>query len=86
MKIEKHLFICTRCKAQNGEEDVGLALQKTLKAQFKENHPSLPVRINKSGCLGKCRLGVNAVCYPEGKWFEKLNLESKDLLETELKS
>ena len=40
----------------------------------------------EGGCLEKCQLGVNAVCSPEGKWFEKLTFDHKDLLEMELKS
>ena len=86
MNIEKHLFICTSCKTQSGEEGVGLKIHKSLKAHFKQSHSNLSLRVNKSGCLGRCRFGVNAVCYPEGKWFEKLTFDQKDLLEMELKS
>jgi (2Fe-2S) ferredoxin len=34
------------------------------------------VRVNASGCLGRCKKGIAAVLYPEGKWFE--NLKSTD--------
>ena len=76
MSYETHLFICTRCKTQDGSEGVGKELQKNLKSYFKEKFPDQSIRVNKSGCLGKCKLGVNAVCYPKGVWFEKLNEQS----------
>ena len=77
MNLEKHLFICTRCTTQSGEEGEGLELQKSLKSYFKENHADKKIRVNKSGCLGRCSTGVNAVCYPEGRWFEKLSLNDE---------
>lgn len=80
MNLEKHLFICTRCTTPTGQEGEGLQLQKSLKSYFKKNHSDKLIRVNKSGCLGKCSTGVNAVCYPEGRWFEKLSLDDEDNL------
>ena len=84
MEFKKHLFICTSCKTQDGSEGIGMEMQKELKAFFKTSHPELQVRINKSGCLSKCRQGVNAVCYPEGKWYNKLRKEDTRILKEEL--
>ena len=86
MNLEKHLFICTRCKTQTGEEGKGLELQQSLKKFFKENHPEKSLRINKSGCLGKCSTGINAVCYPEGEWFKELSTTDEKLLQEKLLS
>ena len=77
MNYESHLFICTRCVTQAGENEVGLELQQKVKKYFREYHPDKKIRINKSGCLGKCKNGVNAVHYPSGVWLEKLNRQSE---------
>lgn len=84
MTYQKHLFICTACKDQSGEENVGLELQQKLKRHMKTNFPHLNLRVNKSGCLGKCETGVNAVCYPSGKWFTHLSKQDFKTLENEL--
>ena len=80
MEIKKHLFICTSCKGQKGEENIGLELQKELKQFTREHAPDKSIRVNKSGCLGKCKTGVNAVLYPEGKWLSHLSSEDSNTL------
>ena len=84
MSLNKHLFICTSCKDQNGEEGIGLQMQQDLKSYIREEHSEKSVRVNKSGCLGKCNLGINAVCYPEEKWFSKLSKKDTEILKNEL--
>jgi len=84
MTFQKHLFICTSCVGQNGEENIGLELQQSLKSDLKQNFPDKKLRVNKSGCLGKCRSGVNAVCYPAGKWFTHLTKNDLNTLKQEL--
>jgi (2Fe-2S) ferredoxin len=27
------------------------------------------IKVNKSGCLGKCSLGPNAVVFPDNRWY-----------------
>lgn len=36
------------------------------------------VRINKSGCLGKCEEGPACVVYPEGNWH-RLSLDKDEM-------
>tara|TARA_B100000886_G_scaffold325147_1_gene270455 strand:+ start:452 stop:715 length:264 start_codon:yes stop_codon:yes gene_type:complete len=84
MEFKKHLFICTSCKTQDGTEGAGTEIQKELKSFFKISYPDIKIRINKSGCLSKCRQGVNAVCYPEGNWFSELKKEDTNILKEEL--
>ena len=88
MNYEKHLFICTRCTSPCGNEGDGELIQKDLKKYYKENHKDAKIRINKSGCLGQCKTGVNAVCYPDNKWFKNLDKNNvtdiKDYLSTKL--
>ena len=80
MSYDCHLFICTKCTTNSGSLNDGEKLQQNLKTYFKENHPEKNLRINKSGCLGKCKTGVNAVLYPQGKWFENLTIADEKIL------
>ncbi len=36
------------------------------------------VRINQSGCLDRCELGVTLVIYPEGVWYTAATKEDID--------
>lgn len=73
-EIHTHLFVCTNdkgpgkqsCGAKNAGE-----LRTNLKSICREKNLS-GVRINAAGCLGKCELGIAAVLYPEGQWFDSL--------------
>lgn len=79
-RYELHLFVCTNDRGpghpkgscgQRGAAELlsdlrGLAHDRGLKGR---------VRVNSSGCLGSCARGVTAVAYPEGRWFERLDLE-----------
>lgn len=63
---ESHVFCCINedgC-GKNGTDK----LQKYMKARAKELGIA-GVRINKSGCLGRCDLGPTMVVYPEGVWY-----------------
>lgn len=77
--IKNHLFICSfgkDCAAKNGAE---------LRAQLKTACTDLEgVRINASGCLGRCGEGIVGVLYPEGKWYTNLKESDVDTLKSEL--
>ena len=68
-----HFFVCvnrrnnSRSCAGGGSEH----LQEYAKKRAKElERPELGrVRINKSGCLGRCEHGPIAVVYPDGVWY-----------------
>ncbi len=74
---DKHLFICTfsRESGQSCGPSGGQKLREAVKNLCKSKDISSAgklngsVRINASGCLGKCEKGVAAVLYPEGKWL-----------------
>ena len=77
---EKHVFIClnardpgnpTGCCSSKGAEGVFTE----LKAKVKSLGLGARVRINRAGCLGQCKLGVTAVVYPEGIWYQNLRIE-----------
>ena len=77
---EKHVFIClnardpgnpTGCCSSKGAEEVFTE----LKAKVKSLGLGSRVRINRAGCLGQCKMGVTAVVYPEGIWYQNLRIE-----------
>jgi len=92
----KQVFICVKC-LQDECPGKALELQKALKKSVKEElskklssrAPTVQedgprIRINQSGCLGPCERGINAVCYPEGKWWHALEAEDLALIQAEL--
>lgn len=76
--LKAHLFVCTNEKKglYCGERG-GAKLRSRVKDLSKE-HPEWKgrVRVNSSGCLGRCEDGIVAVLYPQGQWFT--NLDAKD--------
>ena len=84
-----HLFVCVN-KKENGESCApkgAVDLRNSLKtlAQDPARGWHGKVRINNSGCLGPCEKGINAVLYPEGKWFSNLTVDSVSELEQAIK-
>jgi (2Fe-2S) ferredoxin len=82
MEYELHLFICTNEK-QKGDScgpKGSIELRDELKKRLKEKYGKR-LRVNASGCLGPCEKGINAVLYPQGKWFHFLTLKDVDMLE-----
>lgn len=76
--LKAHVFVCTNeKKGESCGEKGGAKLRSRVKDLSKE-HPEWKgqVRINSSGCLGRCEEGIVAVVYPQGKWLT--GLESKD--------
>jgi len=74
MYYQKHLFFCINQKA-NGKT----CCQDHRASEFREYAAKQlkamnllgegKVRVNKSGCLGRCELGPIIVIYPEGVWY-----------------
>lgn len=70
----KHIFICTNqkspgktCCANSGGEPFFDYLKTQLKALGLQGPGK--IRVSKSGCLGRCKLGPCMVVYPEGIWY-----------------
>ncbi len=85
--LKAHVFICTNKKEKG--ESCGAKNSPILFSNVKfhcKNNPDLyqNVRINQSGCLGRCQEGIVAVIYPQTKWIEHLKENDKDLLIEEL--
>jgi predicted metal-binding protein len=86
--MKAHLFVCTngkdvpgKCGHKNSEN-----LRKKLKETCSQQSWSKEVRINASGCLGKCEQGIAAVLYPQGIWKTQLQETSHDELFNLVKS
>ena len=65
-----HILVCTNQK-EKGEScgpKGGQEIVDHLKTWIKEQKFPGKVRVNKSGCLGKCESGIACVAYPKGKW------------------
>ena len=78
--LEAHLFVCTNTR-ETGESCSGrgsLELREQIKKICQEDLRGWHgrVRINTSGCLGRCKEGITAVMYPEGKWLTHMTKDS----------
>lgn len=73
--ISTHVFVCTNkktagaCCADRGGEKLRDDLKEWLRSQ-----PEISgrVRINASGCLGKCAQGIATVIYPQKEWLVEI--------------
>ena len=60
-----------------GKDDTLFALKEgTVNFEIIKRNLNQDIRINKSGCLGKCSQGPCLVIYPKQEW--KFNLEIED--------
>lgn len=73
----RHIFFCVNQRegkpcCQNHQAD---ELRAYAKKKLKSLGMSGPgrIRVNSSGCLGRCELGPVAVVYPEGVWYTYKN-------------
>jgi (2Fe-2S) ferredoxin len=78
-----HILVCTNqkekgesCGPKGGQEIVDHLKVWTKSQGFKGK-----VRVNKSGCLGKCESGVACVAYPKGEWA--IEVKASDLPQVE---
>ena len=77
---KKHIFVCVNERDDVNKKswgDKGLLLRENLKKSILDLNFKKDIRINKSGCLGKCNLGPCIVLYPDSKWF--YNIDLKDI-------
>ncbi len=66
-----HVLVCTneKSKGESCGPKGGQALLDHLKSWLKSSEQKGKVRINKSGCLGRCESGIACVAYPKGEWI-----------------
>ena len=74
MYYQKHIFFCINQKS-NGKTCCQDHHASEFRAYMHKKLDDLnllgagKIRINKSGCLGRCELGPVLVIYPEGVWY-----------------
>ena len=69
-----HIFFCTNLRGgekKSCEQAHASDICKYTKKRVKKEGLSGKggIRVNKSGCLGRCKLGPCLVIYPEGIWY-----------------
>ncbi len=71
---KKHILVCTNerghgacCAAKDS-----MRLVHALKFAVEEKRFKDVVRVNKTGCLGRCALGANIMVYPDGVWLQQV--------------
>ncbi|GGY13575.1 (2Fe-2S) ferredoxin domain-containing protein [Paludibacterium paludis] len=81
--FEKHVFICCNQRAE-GEGCCNNFGASELLAYMKDRVKALGlagegrIRVNKSGCLGRCDDGPVIVVYPEETWYTFVDREDID--------
>jgi (2Fe-2S) ferredoxin len=77
--LEAHVFVCTNTKEKGascgarGSVELREAVKKACQDADRGWHGR--VRINASGCLGRCADGITAVIYPQADWQTKLTAQ-----------
>lgn len=83
LHYQRHVFFCEnqredgqRCCADHAADKYREYAKKRMKeAGF---HGQGMVRINRSGCLDRCKQGPVLVVYPEGVWYSYMDYEDID--------
>ena len=79
---QTHIFGCTNrrpegheygCCASKGSERLINFMKRRAKELGISGSLDATVRINPSGCLGRCDVGPTMVIYPEGVWYSPKN-------------
>ena len=78
--LEAHVFICTNNR-ETGQSCAGsgsIELREAVKAACQDPSKNWHgrVRVNASGCLGRCKEGITCVIYPKTQWITKLSKEN----------
>ncbi len=85
--FKKHVFFCLNqrnngeasCSQHNAEAAFMHAKQTIQNKNLSGDLSDVgPVRINRSGCLGRCDEGPVCVVYPEGRWYQYVDTQDID--------
>ena len=85
-KPTKHIFVCTNLRAGESKScgNKGLKIRTQLVRLLSNTPQKDHIRVNKSGCLGKCSLGPCMVIYPETQWHYSLDLNDIENIMSDL--
>lgn len=80
MIYSKHIFICTNQRPEGAAkpscgEAHGMALVTEFKKLIKEKGLNVEVRAQKTGCLDVCDFGPALVVYPDGVFYQQVQLQ-----------
>ncbi len=80
MKYKKHIFVCTNQRPEGATrpscgDERGSALVSEFKKQIKEKGLNVEMRAQKTGCLDVCDFGPAIVVYPEGVFYQFVQLD-----------
>jgi len=80
---QRHLFFCINqrdpgkaCCANHGSSEMRAYAKQRCK-DLKLSGPG-KLRINQSGCLGRCAVGPTIAVYPDGVWYTYSNKSDID--------
>lgn len=82
---DTHIFLCCnqrtagRCCGSGETEDIFLYFKQSLNLKRHIMKKGRIVKVNKSGCLGKCAIGPNIVIFPDNIWY---NYSDKNDIDT----
>ena len=86
---KKHVFVCENIRDSSNKKScgkVGSQIRIRLKKEIGKKGLNKEIRINRSGCLGKCSEGPCVVIYPEGEWSFNTRLEEYEKIINKLVS
>ena len=89
MEYETHVFVCENIRDSSSKKScgrVGAQIRLLLKKEIVRKKLNNEIRINKSGCLGKCEKGPCVVVYPKQKWYFNTELDQCEKIIDELTS
>tara|TARA_B100000427_G_scaffold268337_1_gene234288 strand:+ start:602 stop:871 length:270 start_codon:yes stop_codon:yes gene_type:complete len=75
---KKHVFVCENIRDSSGRKScgkIGTSIRMNLKREIVSRKLNKEIRINRSGCLGKCSQGPCLVIYPQGDWHFNTKVE-----------
>ena len=78
---KKHVFVCVNNRGSSNKKScgvIGTEIRIKLKEEIIKRNLNSQIRINKSGCLGKCGRGPCLVVYPEGEWYFNSSMKETD--------
>ncbi len=90
-QFDLHVFICTNQRengddcCQKGAEAIQQELKKWSKTkECSEQLKGKRIRINKAGCLDRCKDGVACVVYPQGEWILNATPDDVDAIKANI--
>ncbi|EIE00420.1 CbiX/SirB N-terminal domain-containing protein [Leptospira licerasiae] len=78
--LQKHIFVCDNIDcADKGSSALVARMRSILKVRGRH----LDFKISRSSCMGRCGEGPVVVVYPDGVWYQKVNVEDAEDLVSE---